>query len=161
MLPQRSIILLSVFVAIVFIVFTIISFGSAEWNERGSIAAAAKMEFAFTWTIRMAGLVLTVIAAVHLIRFVGERGCDERVVPSAIALLGSLLVLGYQHWSVVVAFATLVVAYLIQQLIEKSRQPLLNSAPTSPPVSSTPEASPDPNHSGIRTSATTHGLESL
>jgi hypothetical protein len=119
MLTQKGVVLVSTLVVAVFIGFAIVAFepGSTDFIGTGIVGTSAKMEFAFTWTLRAAGSLIAIFAAIHLVLFAVQRDSTAQIVPGGIALLGGLLLLGQQHWHVVTAFGVLSIAFIIQQLI--------------------------------------------
>jgi hypothetical protein len=124
MLGPKTIVVVCFLVVALFLVFALVAFNAdGAFRETGIVATTAKMEFAMAWTLRAAGSLITIIAAIHLVRFAGQRDAAEQVVPGGIALLGGLLLLGQQHWVVVTAFGVLILAFIIQQLLMR-RAPL-------------------------------------
>ena len=125
-------------IAAVFGIFAMIAFGVPDYAfATGLVGVAARMEFAFTWTLRACGALVALVAAVHLLRFAGQRDQVDLIVPSSVALLGGLSLLG-QHWSVVIVFGVLVIAFIGQQLLLRRAQvPADHAGPvaaTSPPI---------------------------
>jgi hypothetical protein len=117
MLSTRAIVGLCFAATFVFFIFALVAFNSGGWEPPNIVATSAKMEVAFTWTLRAFGSLLAIIAAIHIVRFAGRRELIDYVVPAAVALLGTLLLAGQQHWVTVLAFALLTLALLVQQLV--------------------------------------------
>jgi hypothetical protein len=136
MLSLKAIICVCILMALLFLLFVVIAFNTGPSRGNLDIAETSiKMEFAFAWMLRASGCLVAIIAAIHLIRFAGQRDFMEQLVPGAIAMLGGLLLLG-QHWVLITAFAVLIVAFMFQQLIIRVIPP--------PPASSKPVARNSP-----------------
>jgi hypothetical protein len=116
MMSQKSIVAVCTLFVVLFFLFVLIAFNSGQSRNLDIVEVTARMEFAFAWTFRAAGCLLAIIAGIHLIRFAGQGDFAEHMVPGAIALLGGLLLLS-QHWIVVTAFAVMVLAFILQQLL--------------------------------------------
>jgi hypothetical protein len=118
MLTQKGTVLVSVLTGTVFLVFALVAFNADRSSfDMGIAGTSAKMEFAFSWTLRAAGSLIAIIAAIHLILFAGQRDSVDQLVPGSVALLGGLLLLGQQHWVLVTVFGVLIIAFIIQQPI--------------------------------------------
>jgi hypothetical protein len=123
MLSKTAICLLCFLVLVVFAIFVGIAFASGHpFENTGIIGASAKMEFAFAWTLRLAGTLIAIVAAVHLVRLAGQRDGADHMVLGGVALLGGLILLS-QHWAVITAFAALMIGLIAQQLILRSAAP--------------------------------------
>jgi intracellular septation protein A len=126
MLPGRTVNAAVYGTIVLFILFTIVAFASATHEERGFVATSAKMEFAFSWTLRAVGTLITVLAAVQLFMAAGQSDTIDQVVPSSVAVMGGLTLalfnLNY-HWVVVVVFGVLALALIGQQLLLQPRRP--------------------------------------
>ena len=87
--------------------------------DAGLPGAAARVEFAFMWTLKAVGVVIVVISLVQLVHVTGRPDQAELVVPTAIALLGGLLLTG-AHWSLGVVFGVVVLGWLWLRTCRKS-----------------------------------------
>jgi hypothetical protein len=114
MLSRSTVFLVCGVALAAFAIFATIAFDSDR--DRSIIGASAKMEFAFTWTLRLAGTLIAIIAAVHLVRLAGLRDGVDQMVLGGVALLGGLTLIS-QYWVVITAFAVLLVCLMVQQFI--------------------------------------------
>lgn len=118
MLSRSTVVWVTLSTIALFLVFVAIAFNvdTRGADDFGIAGTAAKMQFAFAWTFQLAGSLVAILAAIQLIRIVGQGDQASRIVPASLAVLGGLL-LTSQHWVLVVAFGALGLAMIAQQLL--------------------------------------------
>jgi hypothetical protein len=118
----------------VFLLAAMVAFNSDTRRvDLGLAGTAAKVEFAFLWTVKAVGVVIVVLAAVQLVQVAARPDQAELVAPSAIALLGGLLLIE-AHWSLGVVFGVVVVGWLALRSMGRG------AAPTPPLPATGPQA---------------------
>jgi hypothetical protein len=130
MLNRGTVVAAVVLMVFLFLFFAMIAFSTSSHFERemGVAGTAAKMEFAFTWTVRAIASVIAVLAVILLIVIAGQGQPVNRIVPASVALLGALLLLG-QHWSVAIAFGVLALGVIVREIVLLRGRPPESPAP--------------------------------
>ena len=86
------------------------------------VSGSEGFEFALQWSIRALGGIVAVVSAVGMVLIAAAHGPFERQFGLVLPLLGGLM-LWQLHWSLGVAIAAVVVAWLVGERFSQPRPP--------------------------------------